>query len=83
MSAHAAEVCGRFLWEGDTSSMPFEWTGHLQPSAAPPQAPCLPLRGSVQRIGKSGRELAAVAPESLGMKWSCWDQNSKVGQARL
>ena len=43
----AAEVCRRFLWEGDTSNKPFEWTGHHQTSAAPPQAPSLPLKGSV------------------------------------
>jgi len=47
--ACAAEVYGRFLWEGDTSNKPFEWTGHHQPSAPPPQAPCLPLKGSVLR----------------------------------
>jgi hypothetical protein len=46
----AAEVCGRFLWEGDTSNKPFEWSGHHQPSAAPPQASCLPLKGSVQAV---------------------------------
>ena len=27
---------------------PLEWTGHLQVSAVPPQATCLPLRGSVR-----------------------------------
>jgi hypothetical protein len=30
------------------SNKPFEWTGHLQLSATPPQAPCLPLKGSVR-----------------------------------
>jgi hypothetical protein len=29
--------------------MPFEWTGNHQQSAAPPQALCLPLKGSVVR----------------------------------
>ncbi len=29
------------------SNTPLDWTGHQLPSAAPPQAPCLPLRGSV------------------------------------
>lgn len=31
--ACAAEVCGRLLWEGDTSNKPFEWTGRHQRSA--------------------------------------------------
>ncbi len=30
------------------ANKPLEWTGHLILSAAPPQAPCLPLRGSVR-----------------------------------
>jgi len=47
--ACAAKVCERFLWEGDTSNKPFEWTGHHHPSAPPTQAPCLPLNGSVSR----------------------------------
>lgn len=29
------------------ASKPLEWTGHPQLSASPPQASCLPLRGSV------------------------------------
>ena len=49
--ACATEACGRCLWEGDTSNKPFEWTGLHQLSAAPPQASCLPLKGSVRRIG--------------------------------
>ena len=47
--ACAAEVFGRFLWEGDTSNKPLEWAGRLQLSASTPQATCLPLRGSVRR----------------------------------
>jgi len=43
----AAGVWGCFLWEGDTSNKPFEWTGHHQLSAPPPQDSCLPLKGSV------------------------------------
>ena len=35
---------------GVASNMPLEWTGHLLLFASPPQAACLPLRGSVQRI---------------------------------
>ena len=31
------------------SNKPHEWTGRHQQSAAPPHAPCLPLRGSVSR----------------------------------
>jgi hypothetical protein len=37
--ACAAEARGRCLWEGDAAN---------QPSTAPPQAPCLPLKGSVR-----------------------------------
>ena len=48
--ACAAEVRGRCLWEGDTSNKPFEWTGRHQFFASPPQASCLPLKGSVIRI---------------------------------
>ncbi|MFN9803508.1 MAG: hypothetical protein ACK54Y_06750 [Bacteroidota bacterium] len=29
------------------SNKPFEWTGRQLLSASPPQAPCLPLKGSV------------------------------------
>ena len=43
----AAGGWGCFLWEGDTSNKPFEWTGHHQLSAPPPQDFCLPLKGSV------------------------------------
>jgi hypothetical protein len=46
----AAGGWGCFLWEGDTSNKPFEWTGHHQLSAPPPQDSCLPLKGSVRRI---------------------------------
>jgi hypothetical protein len=38
------------LWRSATSNKPLEWTGHNQPSCAPPQTPCLPLRGSVQVV---------------------------------
>jgi hypothetical protein len=44
---------------------------------------CLPLRGSVRRIRDSGRELAAVDPETLGMIWPYWPDPSKAGQACL
>ena len=33
------------------ANKPLEWTGHLILSASPPQAPCLPLRGSVGPTG--------------------------------
>jgi len=36
--------------ESDTSNKPFEWSGHHQLTASPPQAPCLPLKGGVRRI---------------------------------
>jgi hypothetical protein len=53
----AGEVCERFLCEGDTSNKPFELTGHHQFSAVSPQSPCLPLKGSVRRIGSQGKNL--------------------------
>jgi hypothetical protein len=42
-----AKVCRRFLWGGDSSNTPLEWTGLHQFFAAPPQVLCLPLKGSV------------------------------------
>jgi len=50
-----AKVCARCLWRSDTSNTPLEWAGHHKLSAAPPQAPCLPLRGSVRRTDEGGR----------------------------
>jgi hypothetical protein len=44
-----SEVGGRSP-DGAPSNKPLEWTGHHLLSAPPPQAPCLPLRGSVRRI---------------------------------
>jgi len=40
-----------FLWRSDTSNTPFEWSDLHQFSDKPPQAPRLPLKGSVRRIG--------------------------------
>jgi|688.fasta_scaffold260470_3 hypothetical protein len=37
--------------DATTSNKPLEWTGRQKLSSAPPFAPCLPLRGSVRRIG--------------------------------
>ena len=37
------------LWRSATSNKPLECTGHNQLSSAPPQTPCLPLRGSVNQ----------------------------------
>jgi hypothetical protein len=48
-SAGDAKVRARSLWRSDTSNKPLERSGHHQQSASPPQAPCLPLRGSVRR----------------------------------
>jgi hypothetical protein len=39
----------RQRWQSSSSNKPFEWTGHHQLSASPPQALCLPLKGSVRR----------------------------------
>jgi hypothetical protein len=65
--ACAAELCGRFLWECDTSNKPLEWAGRLQLSASPPQAPCLPLRGSV-----SWSEQSQVLCIGLGALNDCY-----------
>jgi hypothetical protein len=64
--ACAAKVCKRFLWEGDTSNKPFEWTGRHQLTAPPPQSPCLPLKGSVRSIliGWVATKLDELPPQS-------------------
>jgi hypothetical protein len=41
------------------ANKPLEWTGHLQLLAAPPQAPCLPLRGSVGRTSWYGCRMSS------------------------
>jgi hypothetical protein len=66
--ACAAEVRGRCLWEDDTSNKPFEWTGHHKLLATPPQASCLPLKGSVRRFGKRESENA------LRCMPKCWHE---------
>ena len=43
----------------DTSNKPLEWTGHHQLSTSPPDTLCLPLRGSVRRIGMREQESPA------------------------
>ncbi len=60
----------------DTSNKPLEWTGHHQQSAAPPQAPCLPLRGSVRRIVPPLSECRAelLPARSHGATLSVWFQ---------
>ena len=40
------------------ANKPLEWTGHHQLSASPPQAPCLPLRGSVRHSTTVLRQLS-------------------------
>jgi len=46
------EACGK------SANRPLEWTGLLILSAEPPQAPCLPLRGSVSStVPKAGGSL--------------------------
>jgi len=47
--ACAADVRSRILWGDDTSNKPFEWTGRRHLLASPPQAHCLPLKGSVRQ----------------------------------
>ena len=78
MSARAAEVCGRFLWEGDTSNKPFEWTGHQQPSAAPPQAPGLPLKASVSK--SRGMRGGCRCGYNVSTSTGCGGGASKAGQ---
>jgi hypothetical protein len=45
---------------------PLEWTGHHQQSAAPPHAPCLPLRDSVD-AGPVAADLNGVA--AVALRW--------------
>jgi hypothetical protein len=45
-----ATVRVRYLSGNDTPNKPLEWSGRHQRSASPPEAPCLPLKGSVRRI---------------------------------
>jgi len=71
--ACAAEVRGRCLWEGDTSNKPFEWTGHHKLSATPPQASCLPLKGSVEstcHLQQSSHRLKALWGRAC-IRWAC------------
>jgi hypothetical protein len=39
-----------------TPNQPLEWTCHQQISDPPPQASCLPLRGSVREMGAQADE---------------------------
>jgi hypothetical protein len=72
----SAEVRSRFLREGDTSNKTFEWTGRHQLPAAPPQALCLPLKGSVRRIGAASLPCRALPlpARSHGATLSVWFQ---------
>ena len=56
--------------------MPLEWTGHHPFIAAPSQAPCLPLRGSVRRIGAASLPCRALPlpARSLGATVPVWFQ---------
>ena len=45
---------------------PLEWTGHHQLSAAPPQIPCMPLRGSV--TGLADEVEIEAAPGALTIR---------------
>jgi len=60
-----ADVCGRWLLKSDSSNKPFEWTGHHQPSAVPPHAPCLPLKASVQIHMNSFGHTSAILVQRL------------------
>jgi hypothetical protein len=55
-----SEIRRRDLLRSDTSNTSLEWTGRPQLSAKPSQALCLPLRGSVRRIGKRKPQLPVV-----------------------
>lgn len=47
-SEEEVKVFLSYMGGGDTSNKPLEWTGQHHISTSPPQAPCLPLRGSVR-----------------------------------
>jgi hypothetical protein len=47
------------------ANTPLEWTGPHRLSAAPHQALCLPLRGSVRKIGKSKRQCHVGYPSGM------------------
>ena len=47
------------------SNKPFEWTGPHQLSASPPQAPCLPLKGSVSQPRTGAASLARFSIATL------------------
>jgi hypothetical protein len=40
----------------NSSNKPLEWTSRHQLSAAPPQAPCLQLRGGVREMGRRQKD---------------------------
>lgn len=62
----SAEVCRRFLWEGETLSKPFELTDRHQLSALSPQAPDLLLRDSVRHPDGCTTVVLVHSGESLG-----------------
>jgi hypothetical protein len=49
------------------SNQPLEWTGHHLFFSTPPQATCLPLKGSVRRIGKSEQKCPVKETASVGI----------------
>ncbi|MFN9869877.1 MAG: hypothetical protein ACK55E_00360 [Cyanobacteriota bacterium] len=50
ISCGVIQLCMRLFNIIEYSCNPLEWTGHLQPTAEPPQALYLPLRGSVGKM---------------------------------
>ena len=75
----APDVGGRFLCGGDTSNKPFEWTGRHNHSATPPQAPCLPLKGSVRQA----KEPCCAPTESVLGGESSAEQCGGTGPMRV
>ena len=55
-------------WKCDTSNKPFEWTGRHQLSASQPQAPRLPLKGSVMQMKSQQAQVEASLSAGYNMK---------------
>ena len=62
----------------DTSNKPLEWTGHHQLSATPPQASCLPLRGSVRCLSYR-KDMVLKTPKLIESNWIDFEEYPVVG----
>ena len=61
------------------SNKPFEWTGRHELSASPPQAPCLPLKGSV-RLSRVSAPRSMPEPIRLKLHFSLYAPNQNPGE---